>query len=214
MAKGILGKKLGMTQIFDADGALIPVTVIEAGPCTVVQKKTEDTDGYNALQLGFGDKRAKLVNKPEKGHFDKAGVSAKRHVRELRLRGDEELASLSVGDNVSVDVFAAGERVDVTGISRGKGFQGSIKRHGFSRGPMAHGSHYHRGPGSLNSVDAARVFKGRKLPGRMGGKRRTVLSLEVIKVDSERNLLLVKGAVPGAKGSFVEVRESVRAQAR
>ncbi len=203
-----------MTQIFDAGGSLIPVTVIEAGPCTVVQKKTDDTDGYNALQLGFGEKRVKLVNKPEKGHFDKAGVSPKRHVRELRLRGDEELASLNVGDSVSVDVFAAGEIVDVTGISRGKGFQGSIKRHGFSRGPMTHGSHYHRSPGSLNSVDPARVFKGRRLPGRMGGKRRTVLSLEVIKVDSERNLLLIKGAVPGAKGSFVEVRESVRAQAK
>ena len=162
MAKGILGKKLGMTQIFDEQGALIPVTVIEAGPCTVVQKKTMETDGYEAVQLGFGEKREKLFNKPLKGHFAKAGVKPMRYLKEFRLDKTDELSSLNVGDEVKVDIFSEGEKVDVTGVTKGKGYQGPIKRHGFARGPMSHGSKYHRGIGSLNSVDPARVFKGRK----------------------------------------------------
>ena len=210
MAKGILGKKLGMTQIFNADGFLIPVTVIEAGPCTVVQKKTEETDSYNAVQLGFGDKRERLFNQPQKGHFAKAGVKPKRYLKEIRFESDEDFAKLNVGDEVRVDIFSEGEKVDVTGKTKGKGFQGPIKRHGQGRVPMSHGSKYHRGVGSLGSIDPARVFKGRKLPGRMGGQRRTVQSLEVVKVDADRNLLLVKGAVPGVKGSLVIVRSAVK----
>lgn len=210
MAKGILGKKLGMTQIFDEQGALIPVTVIEAGPCTVVQKKTMETDGYEAVQLGFGEKREKLFNKPLKGHFAKAGVKPMRYLKEFRLDKTDELSSLNVGDEVKVDIFSEGEKVDVTGVTKGKGYQGPIKRHGFARGPMSHGSKYHRGIGSLNSVDPARVFKGRKMAGRMGGVKRTVQALEVVKVDSERNLLLVRGAVPGVKGSLVTVRSTVK----
>lgn len=210
MAKGILGKKLGMTQIFDEQGALIPVTVIEAGPCTVVQKKTVDNDGYDAVQLGFGEKRERLFNQPLKGHFAKANVKPLRYLREFRIDKLEELASFDVGDEIKVDLFNEGEKVDVTGISKGKGFQGAIKRYGFGRGPMSHGSRHHRKPGSLGSVDAGRVFKGKKMAGRMGGVRRTVQSLEIIKVDSERNLLLVKGAVPGVKGSFVTVRSAVK----
>ncbi len=210
MAKGILGKKLGMTQIFDEQGALIPVTVIEAGPCTVVQKKTMETDGYEAVQLGFGEKREKLFNKPLKGHFAKAGVKPMRYLKEFRLDKTDELSSLNVGDEVKVDIFSEGEKVDVTGVTKGKGYQGPIKRHGFARGPMSHGSKYHRGIGSLNSVDPARVFKGRKMAGRMGGVKRTVQALEVVKVDSERNLLLVRGAVPGVKGSLVTIRSSVK----
>ncbi len=210
MAKGILGKKLGMTQIFTEEGFLIPVTVIEAGPCTVVQKKTAETDNYNAVQLGFGDKRESLFNKPQKGHFAKANVKPKRYLKEIRFEPDEDFANLNVGDEVRVDIFTEGEFVDVTGRTKGKGFQGNIKRHGHGRGPMSHGSKYHRGVGALNSVDPARVFKGRKLPGRMGGQRRTVQNLEIVKVDVERNLLLVKGAVPGVKGSLVVVRNAVK----
>lgn len=210
MAKGIIGKKLGMTQIFTENGALIPVTVIEAGPCTVVQKKTVETDGYNAVQLGFGEKREKLFNKPAKGHFAKANVKPTRYLREIRVEENDKLAALNVGDEVKADIFADGESVDVTGITKGKGYQGVIKRWGFSRGPMSHGSKYHRGIGSLGSVDAARVFKGRKMHGRMGGKRRTVQNLEIVKVDLERNLLLVRGAVPGLKGSMVMVRQTVK----
>jgi len=210
MAKGILGKKLGMTQIFTADGSLIPVTVIEAGPCTVVQKKTEETDSYNAVQLGFGDKREKLFNKPLKGHFAKAGVKPKRYLKEIRFEPHEDFAKLNVGDEVRVDIFSEGEKVDVIGKSRGKGYQGSIKLYNQGRGPMAHGSKYHRRVGSLGSIAPNRVFKGRMLPGRMGGDRRTVQNLEVVKVDTERNLLLVKGSVPGAKGSLVIVRSSVK----
>lgn len=210
MAKGILGKKLGMTQIFDEQGTLIPVTVIEAGPCTVVQKKTAEKDGYEAVQLGFGEKRERLFNKPLKGHFDKAGVKPRRYLKEFRLDQADELSSLNVGDEVKVDIFTEGEKVDITGITKGKGYQGPIKRHGFAKGPMSHGSKYHRGIGSLNSVDPARVFKGRKMAGRMGGVKRTVQNLEIVKVDSERNLLLVRGAVPGVKGSLVTVRSTVK----
>ncbi len=211
MAKGILGKKLGMTQIFSAEGLLIPVTVIEAGPCTVVQKKTMENDQYLSVQLGFGDRRERLFNKPEKGHFDKAKVKPKRYLREIRFNAEDDFTNLNIGDSVDVSIFSEGEKVDVTATSKGKGFQGSIKRHNQSRGPSTHGSHYHRGVGSLNAVDPARVFKGRKLPGRMGGTRVTTQNLEIIKVDQDRNLLLVKGAVPGVKGCFVIVKNAVKA---
>lgn len=211
MAKGILGKKLGMTQIFSAEGLLIPVTVIEAGPCTVVQKKTMENDSYLAVQLGFGDRRERLFNKPERGHFAKAKVKPRRYLREIRFNANEDFSNLNVGDSVDVSIFTEGEKVDVTGTSKGKGFQGPIKRHNQGRGPMSHGSHYHRGVGSLGAVDAARVFKGRKLPGRMGGERVTTQNLEVVKVDTDRNLLLVRGSVPGVKGSFVIVKNAVKA---
>jgi len=204
LVKGILGKKLGMSRIFAEDGRAIPVTVIEAGPCVVVQKKTVDTDGYNAIQIGFGQIKESRVNKPLKGHFK--GTRPTRYLRELRV---DDPAEYEVGQEIKVDVFADGEHVDVTGTSKGKGFAGVIKRWGMRRGPMAHGSKYHRGPGALQSgTDPARVFPGRKLPGRHGGKRVTVKNLEVVKVDPERNLLLVKGAVPGVRGSLVIVKAS------
>ncbi len=206
---GILGKKIGMTQIFSEAGALIPVTVIEAGPCIVVQKKTVENEGYNSIQLGFGEKRERLFNKPLKGHFAKANVKPKRYLREFRVE-DDKFAALNVGDEVKVDIFSEGQKVDVIGVTKGKGYQGPIRRHGFRRGPMSHGSRYHRGVGSLGSVDPARVFKGRKMAGRMGGNRRTIQALEVVKVDLERNLLLIKGAVPGAKGSLVTVHNTVK----
>lgn len=208
MTKGILGKKLGMTQIFTEDGVAIPVTVVQAGPCVVMQKKTKENDGYEAIQLGFEDKKEKRANKPEIGHAQKANTTPKRYIREIR---GVDLDQYEVGQEVKVDIFQSGEYVDVTGISKGKGFQGAIKRHGFSRGPMSHGSKYHRGPGSLGAVDPARVFKGRPLPGRMGGERVTIQRLEVIKVDPERNLMLIKGSIPGAKNSYVTVRSSVKA---
>ncbi|MBP2016913.1 large subunit ribosomal protein L3 [Symbiobacterium terraclitae] len=208
MQKGILGKKLGMTQIFAADGKIIPVTVVEAGPCVVVQKKTVATDGYNAVQVGFDTIREKLVNKPMKGHFAKHEVKATRYLREFRL---DDIESLNVGDTIKADIFAEGELVDVTGISRGKGFAGGIKRWNFSRSFMAHGSKYHRGPGSLGQRAWARVPKGRKLPGRLGGERVTVQGLRIVKVDPEKNLILIKGAVPGAKGSLITIRDSVKA---
>ncbi|MDI9486082.1 MAG: 50S ribosomal protein L3 [Bacillota bacterium] len=211
MAKGILGRKLGMTQIFSQDGLLIPVTVIEAGPCTVVQKKNMENDQYLAVQLGFGERRERLFNKPERGHFAKANVKPLRYLREIRIDADDDFANLNVGDSVDVGIFNEGEKVDVTATSKGKGYQGSIKRHNQSRGPRTHGSHYHRRVGSLNSVDPARVFKGRKLPGRMGGERVTIQNLEVVKVDKDRNLLLVKGSVPGVKGSLVIVKDAVKA---
>ena len=198
MAKGILGKKLGMTQIFEADGKMIPVTVVEAGPCIVIQNKTEETDGYNAVQLGFGDIKEKQLSKPMKGRFDKAGVTPVKFIRELRLTAPSEY---KVGDTVAADIFAAGEKVDAIGVSRGRGFAGTIKLHNFSRGPMKHGSKSHREPGSMgpmHSGPGGRVIKGKKLPGRMGGNNATVLRLTVAKVDKERNLLMVKGAVPGA----------------
>jgi large subunit ribosomal protein L3 len=208
MTKGILGRKIGMTQVFAENGELIPVTVIEATPNVVLQKKTVETDGYNSIQLGVADKREKLANKPEKGHAAKANTAPKRFVREIR---DANVEEYEVGQEVKVEIFAAGDKVDVTGISKGKGFQGAIKRHGQSRGPMSHGSRYHRRPGSMGPIAPNRVFKSKELPGRMGGEQITVQNLQIVKVDAERNLLLVKGNVPGAKKSFVIVRSAVKA---
>ncbi|MBQ3546450.1 MAG: 50S ribosomal protein L3 [Lachnospiraceae bacterium] len=208
MKKAILATKVGMTQIFNEDGVLTPVTVLQAGPCVVTQVKTMDKDGYSAVQVGFVDKREKLVNKPMKGMFDKAGVSYKRFVRELRLENAEEY---SVKDEIKADVFASGDKIDVTAISKGKGFQGAIKRHGQSRGPMAHGSKYHRHAGSNGACsDPSKVFKGKKMPGHMGSKQVTIQNLEVVKVDVENNLILVKGAVPGAKKALVTIKETVK----
>jgi len=208
MNKAILGKKLGMTQIFLADGRVVPVTVVEAGPCVVVQKKTVDVDGYSAIQVGFEDKKEKLVNKPSKGHFAKAGVSPKRYLRELRLKDAD---TFEVGQVLKADVFATGDKVDVTGISKGKGFAGVIKRHNQHRGPMTHGSHYHRGPGSMGACSSpSKVFKGKGLPGHMGVLRVTKQNLEVVRVDADRNFILVKGSIPGAKGSLVTVRNTVK----
>lgn len=203
--KGILGRKLGMTQVFTEEGIVVPVTVIEAGPCVVLQKKDLQNDGYEAVQIGFADK--KRANKPESGHAAKAGTAPKRYVRELR---GVDLAQYEVGQVLKADVFAAGDVVDVVGTSKGKGFAGAIKRHNQARGPMAHGSRYHRGPGSLGSINPNRVFKGQTLPGRMGGERVTVQNLEVVKVDPERNLILVKGSVPGPKNSFVTIKTAVK----
>ena len=196
-----------MTQVFAENGELIPVTVIAANPNVVLQKKTTETDGYNAIQLGFEDKREKLTNKPEQGHTAKASTTPKRFIREIR---DADVDGLEVGQEVKVEVFTAGEIVDVTGISKGKGFQGVIKRHGQSRGPMSHGSRYHRRPGSMGPVAPNRVFKGKKLAGRMGGDQVTIQNLEIVQVDTERNLLLVKGNVPGAKKSLVVVQGAVK----
>lgn len=208
MKKGILATKVGMTQIFNEDGVLTPVTVLLAGPCVVTQVKTAENDGYNAVQVGFVDKREKLVNKPMKGQFDKAGVSYKRFVREFRF---EDAESYEVAQEIKADIFTAGEKVDATAISKGKGFQGAIKRHGQSRGPMAHGSKYHRHAGSNGAAsDPSRVFKGKKMAGHMGNKKVTVQNLEIIKVDTENNLLLVKGAVPGPKKSLVTIKETVK----
>lgn len=213
MAKGILGKKVGMTQVFNAAGRLIPVTVVEAGPCMVVQKKTEDKEGYTAIQLGFAEKSAKRTSQPMKGHFAKAGVKPLRFLREIRIT-PEEAEQYKVGETVDVSLFKEGEIVDVVGTAKGKGFAGVIKKYNFNRGPMAHGSMYHRRPGSLGATGPARVFKGRRLPGRMGGHRVTVQGLEIIKVDPEKNLLLIKGAVPGRNGGMVQVKESVKARIR
>ena len=209
MKKAILATKVGMTQIFDENGILVPVTVLQAGPCVVTQVKTVENDGYSAVQVGFVDKREKLVNKPVKGHFDKAGVSYKRFVREFRL---EDAENYNVKDEIKVDVFAAGDKIDATAISKGKGFQGAIKRHGQSRGPMAHGSKFHRHAGSNGSATSpGKVFKGKKMPGRMGGVKVTIQNLEVVRVDAESNLLLIKGAVPGPKKCLVTVKNSVKA---
>ncbi len=206
MKKAILATKVGMTQIFNEDGVLTPVTVLQAGPCVVTQIKTMDNDGYEAVQVGYGDKREALVNKPMKGHFEKAGVSCKRFVREFKLEGEYEL-----GQEIKAEIFAAGDKIDVTAISKGKGFQGAIKRHGQSRGPMAHGSKYHRHAGSNGACsDPSKVFKGKRMPGQMGGKKITVQNLEIVKVDVENNLLLVKGAVPGPKKSMVTIKETVK----
>ena len=207
MTKGILGRKVGMTQIFAENGDLIPVTVIAAAPNVVLQKKTNETDGYEAIQLGFDDKREKLSNKPEMGHAAKASTTPKRFVREIR---GVDVAGYEVGQEVKVDTFAEGDIIDITGKSKGKGFQGVIKRHGYSRGPMTHGSRHHRAPGSIGSVDAQRVFKGKKMPGRMGGKTVTIQNLEIVRVDTERNLLLVKGNVPGARKSLVTVKSAIK----
>jgi len=209
MKKAILATKVGMTQIFDENGMLVPVTVLQAGPCTVLQVKTPENDGYSAVQVGFGDIREKLVNKPEAGHFKKAGVAAKRHVRELRF---ENSAEYEVGQDITADIFAAGDHIDATAISKGKGYQGAIKRHGQSRGPMAHGSKYHRHAGSNGAAsDPSRVFPGKHMPGQMGHVQVTVQNLEVVRVDKENNLLLVKGAVPGPKKSLVTIKETVKA---
>ena len=211
MKKAILGKKIGMTQVFTEDGRLIPVSVIQAGPCPVVQKKTEEVDGYTAVQVGYEDKKERRANKPEKGHFAKAGVSVKKHLKEFKL---ENAAELNVGDELKVDQFEVGEMVDVTGTSKGHGFAGTIKRWGTHRGPMTHGSHYHRGPGSMGACsDPSRVFKGKKLPGHYGVDKVTIQNLDLVKIDTERNLLLVKGSIPGPKGGLVVVRNAVKAQA-
>lgn len=212
MPKGILGRKIGMTQIFDEEGNAIAVTAIEAGPCVVVQRKTTERDGYEAVQLAFEEIPERKANRPMKGHFQRAGVKPHRHLREIRLAAGDPMADLSVGATVRADLFQPGEYVDVTGISKGHGFAGVVKRWGFNRGPMGHGSMYHRRVGSLGSTDPGRVFKGRKLPGRMGGERRTIQGLRVVRTDPERNLLLVSGSVPGRKGSLLIIRESVKAK--
>ena len=205
--KAIIGKKIGMTQIFDENGYVIPVTVIEAGPCTVAQVKSVETDGYNAVQLGFGEVKDKHINKPEKGHFAKSKLSAKKHLREFRV----EEADVKVGDEVKADVFAAGDKIDVQGTTKGKGFQGVIKRHGQSRGPMGHGSMYHRRPGSMGSTSTpGRVFKGKKLPGHMGVQTVTIQNLDVVRVDMDKNVILVKGSVPGPKGAILKIKSAVK----
>ena len=208
MSKGILGKKLGMTRIFQ-EGKVIPVTVIEAGPCVVTQIKTKENDGYDAIQVGFSPVKEKNVNKPAKGHFAKAGVAPTRYLREFRV---DNVADYTVGQEIKLDIFEDGELVDVIGKTKGKGFAGMIKKNNFHRGPMAHGSKYHRGPGSLGAMGPARVFKGRPLPGRMGGNRVTVQNLTVAKVDVDKNVILVKGAIPGAKKGLVTVRSAVKAK--
>ena len=210
MKKAILTTKVGMTQIFNEDGVLTPVTVLQAGPCVVTQVKTEENDGYSAVQVGFVDKKEKGINKPQKGHFDKAGVAPKRFVREFRFENAEEY---SVKDEIKAEIFAAGDKIDATAISKGKGFQGAIKRHGQHRGPMAHGSKFHRHQGSNGACsDPSKVFKGKGMPGQMGHKQITVQNLEVVRVDAENNLILVKGAVPGPKKCLVTVRETVKVE--
>ena len=209
MKKAILATKVGMTQIFNEDGVLTPVTVLQAGPCVVTQVKTVENDGYSAVQVGFGEKREKLVNKPMKGQFDKAGVSYKRFVREFRFENAEEY---QLGQEITADIFVAGDKIDATATSKGKGFQGAIKRHGQSRGPMAHGSKFHRHAGSNGAAsDPSKVFKGKKMPGQMGNKKVTIQNLEVVRVDAENNLLLVKGCVPGPKKSLITIKEAVKA---
>ena len=209
MKKAILAKKIGMTQIFTENGTLIPVTVLEAGPCVVTQKKTEENDGYAAVQVGFGEVSEKHVNKPAKGHLDKAGVAPVRILKEFKFDNIDEY---EVGSEIKVDVFAAGDKVDVSGISKGKGFQGAIKRHNQHRGPMAHGSKYHRAVGSLSSATTpGKVKKGKKMPGHMGSVNVTVQNLEVVRADADKNLLLIKGAVPGNKGSILVIKDSVKA---
>ncbi|HLT58467.1 MAG: 50S ribosomal protein L3 [Limnochordales bacterium] len=210
MPKGILGRKIGMTQIFDETGHAVPVTVIEAGPCVVVHKRTAERDGYTALQLGFGQQKERRVNKPMKGHFQAAGVKPVRYLREVRVREGEEFAQLEVGAEIKADVFSPGDFVDVVGVTKGKGFSGAIKRHNFARGAMSHGSMYHRRVGSLGATGPQRVFPGRKLPGRMGGQRRTIQGLKVVRVDPDRNLILVRGSVPGPRGGLVLIKETVK----
>ena len=209
MKKAILATKVGMTQIFNEDGVLTPVTVLQAGPCVVTQIKTVENDGYAAVQVGFADKREKLVNKPLKGHFDKAGVSYKRYIKEFKFENASEYA---LAQEIKADIFEAGDKVDATAISKGKGFQGAIKRHGQHRGPMAHGSKFHRHQGSNGACSSpSRVFKGKGMPGHMGAVKVTTQNLEVVRVDAENNLLLVKGAVPGAKKALITVKETVKA---
>lgn len=198
-----------MTQIFDENGRVIPVTVVEAGPCVVVQKKTVETDGYDAIQVGFGELREKLVNKPRKGHFAKAGVSLRRTLKEFRM---EDVANYNVGDEIKVDTFEIGDKVDVSGVSKGKGFQGTIKRWNASRGPMSHGSKFHRAPGSMGAAsDPSRTFKNKRMPGHMGAKNTTVLNLEVVKIMPEKNIILIKGGIPGPNKGTIVIRNSVKA---
>ena len=213
MKKAILGKKIGMTQIFVADGRLVPVTVVEAGPCTVTMVKTQESDGYEAIQVGFDElsenRAKKLLNKPEQGHFAKAGVAPARYLREFRM---DDISSYNVGDTIKVDVFAEGDKIDVVGTSKGHGYTGTIQRWNMHTGPMSHGSKYHRGVGSLSAnSDPSRVFKNKKMAGQYGGERVTIQNLEIVKVDAERNLIMIKGAIPGANGSLVMVRDAVKA---
>lgn len=209
MKKAIIGKKLGMTQIFDENGNMIPVTVIEAGPCAVVQKKTKETDGYEAVQLGFMDKKESKATKPEAGHFKRAGVNVKRHLKEFRL---EDISSVEVGSVISADTFAAGEKVDVTGITKGRGYTGAVKRWGLATLRMTHGTGpIHRQSGSMGVIDPAHIFKNKKMAGQYGNEQVTVQNLAVVKVDAGKNLIAVKGAVPGAKGGIVFIRDSVKA---
>ncbi len=211
MNKGIIGRKVGMTQIFDENGNVIPVTVIEAGPCPVVQVKTVETDGYNAVQLGFGEVKEKKVNKPEKGHFTKVKVTPVKHLREFRLA---DVSNVKPGDEIKADIFQAGEAVDIQGTTKGKGFQGVIKRHGQHRGPMGHGSMYHRRPGSMGPTSTpGRVFKGKKLPGHMGVDTVTIQNLKVVRVDMDKNVILVKGSVPGNKGAILKIKDAYKARA-
>ena len=209
MNEALIGKKVGMTQIFDENGAVIPVTVIEAGPCKVVQVKTVETDGYDAVKLGFGSVKESKLNKPEKGNFKKANLEPKKHLREFRL---DSVENVTVGSELKADVFASGEKVDIQGTTKGKGFQGVIKRHGQHRGPMGHGSMYHRRPGSMGPTSTpGRVFKGKKLPGHMGVDTVTIQNLEVVRVDLDKNVILVKGSVPGCKGAILKIKNSVKA---
>ncbi len=208
MKKAILAKKIGMTQVFDENGILIPVTVLEAGPCVVTQKKTVETDGYDAIQVGFLPAKDKSLNKPAKGHLAKAGVENVKVLKEFRF---DDVSGYEVGATISADVFEAGDLIDVSGTSKGKGYQGAIKRHGFSRGPMSHGSKYHRGLGSLSSgTTPGKVKKGKKMPGHMGAVAVTTQNLEVVRADAEKNLLLVKGSVPGPKGSLISIKNAVK----
>jgi len=208
MKKAILATKVGMTQIFDEKGALIPVTVLQAGPCTVIQVKTVENDGYSAVKVGYSDIRSKLLNQAERRVFEKIGVDCKRFVRELKLDNAEDF---KVADEIKADVFAAGDKVDASGVSKGKGFQGAIRRHGQHRGPMAHGSKYHRHAGSNGACsDPSRVFKGKKMAGHMGHRNVTIQNLEIVRVDADKNLILIKGAVPGPKKALVTIKESVK----
>ena len=210
MSKTLIGKKVGMTQIFDEQGKVIPVTAIEAGPCTVVQVKTVETDGYNAIQLGFGDVKEHKVIKPVKGHYTKVNLTPKKHLREFRV---DSTAEVKVGDELKADTFVAGDKLDIQGTSKGKGFQGVIKRHGQSRGPMGHGSMYHRRPGSMGSTTTpGRVFKGKRLPGHMGHVTVTIQNLELVRVDLDKNVVLVKGSVPGANGAILKLKTSVKSK--
>lgn len=209
MKKAILGKKFGMSQIFAADGAVIPVTVVEAGPCPIIQIKTKDKDGYSAIQIGFGEKKERRVNNPLKGHFKKSGVTPRRYLREFRI---EEGDKFEVSQEIKCDIFAVGDKVDVTGISKGRGFTGTIQRWNTHRGPMAHGSGYHRGVGSLSACSSpSRVFKNKKMPGQYGNEQVTIQNLEIVKVDTARNLLFIKGGIPGARNGLVSVKQTVKA---
>jgi large subunit ribosomal protein L3 len=209
MKKAIIGKKIGMTQIFDENGKVVPVTVVEAGPCVVVQKKTSDNDGYEAIQVGFEEIREKLVNKPRKGHFAKAGTTLRRTLKEFRL---DDISQYEVGQEIKADVFEAGDKVDVSAVSKGKGFQGVIKRWNQQRGPMTHGSKFHRAPGSMGaSSDPSRTFKNKRMPGHMGSVNTTVINLEVVKVIAEKNLILIKGGIPGPNKGRVVIKDSARA---